>query len=388
MERSKIGGRYNVNFENVPAFNERKRMDRDQDGQISEEEAISYVDSLLTELQDGAQFELDGRRLRVSLTNGTIELGKNTILPEPFQVQFDINLEKVGLNGVHRLDFWDLVYSDNVPPKALVQVRGDLRVLKQWHPEKRTFGDRRGTSAVLDAPFSLIFGPERYKDRIRAALLTSPRFGAPGDAVRDVGASGPSLPFIVFALAIAGFLGVMRGGEATSRIAHRGKAMHTAAVLPFGALAVCVAHYLLPPSAMPWIAGPFGLLVACAGVWMLVAMYTHGSSGAHSHAGRAHSHPHDHDHDPATSARGYGSSGALAVLLSAVALNRLPFGLAMLAAFGLGLGAVLVLRRSAGERTEAWPRAFSLIGGVALVILGLSFALRALMEGGILVINL
>ena len=203
VENTRISGRYNINFENVPAFGERKWMDRDEDGQISEEEGISYADSLLPELQDSAKFELDGRRLKVTLTNGRVELGKKTIIPEPFQVIFDIELAPVELKGIHRLDFWDTIYVDDAPPKVLVQVRGDRQMLKQWHGEKRMFWDRSGTSAVVNAPFSLVIGPEASRDRIPSALLKAPRFGAAGDA--DT-ASGPPLPLIVLALAIAGLL--------------------------------------------------------------------------------------------------------------------------------------------------------------------------------------
>jgi len=373
VETSRISGRYNVNFENVPAFGERKWMDRDQDGQISEEEGVSYADSLLPELQDSAKFELDGRPLKVTLTNGKIVLGKKTIIPEPFQVIFDMEVGPVELDGVHRLDFWDTIYAEDAPPKVLVQTRGDLQVLKQWHVEKRIFWDRGGTSAVLDAPFSLVIGPETSKNRIRSALLSTPRFGAAADVDADTRPSGPSLPLLVLALGLAGFLGAMRGVEMTTGSAHNGKTRYTMAVLALGVLALCITHYLLPERTIPWTGGVSGLLTAGIGVWMLVrgpAAHTHGASEVHTHTAR------------------HGSSGALAVLLVSVALNRLFAGLGLFAIFGLGLAVTAALRRSAGARLQPPPRALSLIGGAALAILGFAVALRALMAGGILVVNL
>jgi ABC-type nickel/cobalt efflux system permease component RcnA len=118
---------------------------------------------------------------------------------------------------------------------------------------------------------------------------------------------------------------------------------------------------------------------------------------AHGH-GHAHDHNHDHDHTHAAPSRrsllAVGISGgllpcpsALVVLLAAISLHRIAFGLLLIVAFSTGLavsitgvGLLAVLARSTFRRLSFEGRLMRLLPAAsALVILaaGVAMTLRA-----------
>ena len=113
---------------------------------------------------------------------------------------------------------------------------------------------------------------------------------------------------------------------------------------------------------------------------------------AHAH-GHSHGHDHHHEHDHALSARrllGIGISGgiipcptALVVLLAAISLHRVGYGLVLILAFSVGLAAAMT---AIGILAVSAKRVFNRVdfnGGLikllpaisALVVLGLGLAM-------------
>lgn len=129
---------------------------------------------------------------------------------------------------------------------------------------------------------------------------------------------------------------------------------HTFSVFLLGAGVLLLSQFFVPEKLLPWMGLVSGLLIATVGLAMLRARWREGS---HEHS---HHHPHHPEHDPAHShvpaesaslgrILTLGISGGLVpcpagivVLLAAVALGRTAFGLLLIAAFSLGLAAVLV----------------------------------------------
>jgi ABC-type nickel/cobalt efflux system permease component RcnA len=177
---------------------------------------------------------------------------------------------------------------------------------------------------------------------------------------------------------------------------------HTAGVFALGALTLFASHYILPERILPWLSVGSGLLVIGIGVSLfwnrlrpLLARQTyhrfHEHSTSHVHPIHDHDHHHDHNHDqhhdhghshnhehpvhhhtlihrhgghvhshrppgadgePITwrSLVALGISGgllpcpsALVVMLGAIALGRIGFGLLLILVFSLGLASVLTL---------------------------------------------
>ncbi len=136
-----------------------------------------------------------------------------------------------------------------------------------------------------------------------------------------------------------------------------------------------------------------GLLVTCVGVGMLIS-----SRRRHDHHHHSHDHPHSHG-SGRWSLAGVGLAGglvpspsALVVLLGAIGLGRVWFGVLLVVAYGLGMAGTLtaagllllsVQRRLAGRTNvfSRWGARFRTTAPTAtatlVVIVGLGLALRA-----------
>jgi ABC-type nickel/cobalt efflux system permease component RcnA len=145
-------------------------------------------------------------------------------------------------------------------------------------------------------------------------------------------------------------------------------AAHTAGVYLLGAVTLYASRYIVPEQLYPWLGVVSGVMIAALGLVLLVRRYLGRDDVRHAHdhyAGHAHgaeghhhyAHRHDHEHYHHHQGRQVslrelltlGISGgivpcpaALVVLLSAVSLQRIGFGLLLIVAFSLGLAAVLI----------------------------------------------
>lgn len=187
--------------------------------------------------------------------------------------------------------------------------------------------------------------------------------------------------------------------------------MHTASVVVLG-LVTLGASSLFPPEAVyPWLSFISGVVVLALGSWLLSArLRARAASRAHTHRHHEHDHVgHDHglgyhthgptDLEPGTAVLSWKgltalalsggllpSPTALVVLLGAVALNRVAFGVTLVAAFSVGLAAalaivgVLVLRARAYTQRRFGGRVTSLLpilSAGCLAILGAFLTARA-----------
>jgi nickel/cobalt transporter (NicO) family protein len=160
-------------------------------------------------------------------------------------------------------------------------------------------------------------------------------------------------------------------------------ATHTAGVFALGLVTLLLSQYIVPDDLYPWLNLVSGLLVVCIGASVLRAR-----TKRHKH------HHHHHDLSP-RSLVAVGISGgllpcpsALVVLLAAISLHRVAFGMLLVVAFSAGLaltitgiGLVAVLARGAFRRLRLdGPVATLLPAASALVILaaGLAMTLHAL----------
>lgn len=188
---------------------------------------------------------------------------------------------------------------------------------------------------------------------------------------------------------------------------------HTAGVYLLGAITLYASNYIVPERLYPWLALSSGLMIMTVGCVLFVRRYRSKEITHHHHYGHdyGHGHHHHHDHGHVHHHHGehshdhpelkqdvslkqllaLGISGgivpcpaALVVLLSAVAMQRIGFGLLLILAFSVGLAAVLIgvgmlmvyarqfMSRFHGDGlwTTRWlpitSSAFILLAGVAL----------------------
>jgi nickel/cobalt transporter (NicO) family protein len=147
---------------------------------------------------------------------------------------------------------------------------------------------------------------------------------------------------------------VMLGGTVTIA--------HTAGVFALGFVTLGLSAFIVPEQLYPWLTLVSGLLVVLVGAAVLrqrlrsrdQGHHRHGHDHDHAHGPHDHQHDdhsHDHDHDDALTSKGILGVGvaagllpcpsALVVLLSAIALHRISFGLALIVAFSFGLAATI-----------------------------------------------
>jgi nickel/cobalt transporter (NicO) family protein len=185
---------------------------------------------------------------------------------------------------------------------------------------------------------------------------------------------------------------------------------HTIGVFALGLVTLGLSEFIVPEDLYPWLNLASALLVVGVGVTVLRRRLHGRLSDAHGrhhhhhdHAHHHHEHDHDHEHghshapEPGTGVRGLiavGISGgilpcptALVVLLGAISLHRVGYGLALIVAFSIGLAAVITgiaLLAVTAKRTFSrmsfegrLVRALPAVSAFVIVCVGIAMTLRA-----------
>jgi nickel/cobalt transporter (NicO) family protein len=177
---------------------------------------------------------------------------------------------------------------------------------------------------------------------------------------------------------------------------------HTIGVFALGLVTLALSEFLLPEQLYPWLNLVSALLVVGVGVgiarWRLRELM-HARAHQHGHHHHHHDHEHGHDHAvPGGGPRGLlgaGISGgivpcptALVVLLAAISLHRVGYGLVLIVAFSLGLaatitaiGLVAVTAKRLFTRARLdgpLVRALPTVSALVVLALGLAMTARAL----------
>jgi ABC-type nickel/cobalt efflux system permease component RcnA len=208
---------------------------------------------------------------------------------------------------------------------------------------------------------------------------------------------------------------------------------HTAGVYLLGAVTLYASQYIVPERLYPWLGVVSGVLIASLGAVLLVRRYLgkdwlsshdHHHHADHSHGSdhhhHYHHHHHDHSHDQGHTHNHHdlnrqvshrelltlGVSGgivpcpaALVVLLSAVSMQRIGFGLLLIVAFSVGLATVLitigllmVYARQFMSRFQVNSRLTTrwlpLTSSAFIFVFGVALTLQALQTAGILFVQL
>jgi ABC-type nickel/cobalt efflux system permease component RcnA len=206
---------------------------------------------------------------------------------------------------------------------------------------------------------------------------------------------------------------------------------HTLGVFALGGVAIYLARYILPEALFPWLSVVSGLLVVVIGLSLFFSRsrgvfgvgsakarhtqvehvdtdgtHTHSSGGhehTHSHGGHTHSHMPGGGGSKVTwrSLLALGVSGglvpcpaALVLLLSAISLGRLGFGMVLVVAFSVGLavvltgiGVLMIYARRLFERFSfeaRVPRFLPVASGLVISLAGLAIVLGTLAKVGII----
>jgi ABC-type nickel/cobalt efflux system permease component RcnA len=305
----------------------------------------------------------------------------------------------------------------------------------------------REQASVLSAPVTMSVPIPPTAGADGEALAVAPnRQTTPRNAFTELVATKQlGLGIILFALVVAAGFGAFHALEpghgktvvAAYLIGSRGTAWHalllglivtashTAGVYLLGGVTLYAQRYVVPERLYPWIGVLSGLTIAGLGFFLFLRHYAgghahHGQHHHHDHGDQPHSHHEHHEHHEHHRHQHLPESGevslkalfalgitggivpcpaALVVLLSALSLGRLAFGLVLITAFSLGLAMALIaigllmiyarrlMARFHGEGRLV-TRWLPLASSAAMTLIGLAITLQALRAAGILEIRL
>jgi len=167
---------------------------------------------------------------------------------------------------------------------------------------------------------------------------------------------------------------------------------HTAGVFALGLVTLLLSEFVVPERLYPWLTVASGLLVVAVGGSVFWSRWRVGHAHQHGDDHRHHHNVHD-----MRGLLGIGVAAgllpcpsALVVLLSAIALHRVGFGLALIVAFSLGLaatitsiGLVAVLARRTFRRLALdgpLVRALPAVSALVILAVGIGITVNALPE--------
>lgn len=390
---------YALDLAELPAYREIQLVDSDGDGAIDAAERDAYTARKSAELAQHIELTEDGEQLALTPVATALETAPGAGGLRTLRLDVTYRAELPRPAGA--LAFRDRNFADRpgwqevvVTPAGGARLSGatvpgsDVSHALRAYPEDMLQAPLRvsearaqlapgGTveSTASASPSGTRSGPERFGDRF-TALLTDP---APLGAWT-----------IVTSLLVAAMLGAFHaltpghgktivgaylvGSRGTARHAvFLGLVVtltHTLGVYLLGLGTLAASAWVVPERLYPWISVLSGLLVVGVGASLVTSRlvaarahdhhhdHAHGHDHAHDHHhGHEHHHGHSHGHShlppadaPITlrSLLALGVSGgllpcpsALVVMLGAIALHRIAFGLALIVAFSVGLAGVL-----------------------------------------------
>jgi ABC-type nickel/cobalt efflux system permease component RcnA len=127
---------------------------------------------------------------------------------------------------------------------------------------------------------------------------------------------------------------------------------HTLGVLALGGVALYASSLIAPDRLYPWLGLTSGVIILGIGVWLLIFRVSQNLEEHHYHPHDQHHHHWPNDTNKLSLARKnltalgvvgglVPSASALVILLAAISLHRLSFGLLLILAFSAGMAAVL-----------------------------------------------
>jgi ABC-type nickel/cobalt efflux system permease component RcnA len=239
---------------------------------------------------------------------------------------------------------------------------------------------------VADAGFSSLIGRHHLSALVILASLAAAFFWGMAHAL------SPGHGKTIVAAYLVGQRGTPWHAAALGAIV---TATHTIGVFALGLVTLALSAFIVPEQLYPWLNLVSGVLVVVIGATVFRSRLRHrGHTHDHPH-GHHHHHHHEHEAPSRRSLVAVGITGgllpcpsALVVLLAAISLHRVAFGMILIVAFSAGLalsitgiGLVAVFAKQIFKRASFEGRLIRLLPAAsALVILaaGLAMTVRAL----------
>lgn len=389
---------YILDLAEIPAFQEIQEIDADRDGTVSPLERERYLSIKVGALATGLALKINGAQKALIPVSHELDFppgagGLPTMrLSILYQAVNDSPERMSGQAGTGELFYRDNNYPERAGWKEMAATGNGVTLIDSPLPatggELRAYPEQpQNLPQVLEASFSFKQGPAgpsnpsrlQESDAGGKAFSQNDRFTALMTGSTPQGSMRWLSLLIAFGL---GTLHALSPGHGKTVVAaylvgSRGTARHafllgiivtfshTIGVFVLGIVTLYLSKFFLPERLYPWLGFFSGLTILMIGLslfrqrWPLLRG-DHPLEAAshdelphhhdHSHSNHPHSHAH-HDLSGGSLSRllGLGVTGgilpcpsALVVLLSAIALHQVLFGLLLIVAFSAGLAATLV----------------------------------------------
>ena len=404
--RVDVGGdrlfvRYVLDLAEIPTFEARQRG----------VDARVYA----SRLARGVHVTLDGRRvvlvpvahaLAFPLGAGGLHTMRLEVILRGPTVTGSEHLEFRDTNYAGRIGWKEIVVGADTPsisselrayPKSLLQSPKDVTAVSAevapTHDPPLTLTRGRAFQApdrVADSGFTRLIAQGHLSPLVILAALVAALFWGAAHAL------SPGHGKTIVAAYLIGKRGTVRDAAALGAIV---TVTHTIGVFALGLATLLLSQWIVPDTLYPWLNLVAGVSVVLIGVTVLRARsrdWLHARAHVHGHH-----HHHDHAPEPASGMRGLlavGVSGgilpcpsALVVLLAAISLHRVAFGLVLIVAFSVGLalaitavGLAAVLAKKAFARRSfdgLLLRALPAMSAAVILAAGVAMTVRALPGG-------
>jgi ABC-type nickel/cobalt efflux system permease component RcnA len=358
----------------------------------------------------GAQLRVDGRRAR--LTPIATALAHPPGAGGLRTTRLEVSLRGPRLSRPARVQYRDRNYADRIGWKEIVvgarapstsdELRAYPKDLLQSPLNVTAVSTRLAPASGPDTAPALTRGaaleaPDRVADAGFARLIAGDRLGvwvvlASLAAAVFWGAAhalSPGHGKTIVTAYLVGQRGTPRHAALLGLIV---TATHTIGVFGLGIVTLLLSRFVVPDRLYPWLNLTTGLLVVGIGASVLASRVRH--RRAHAHV-RPHEHHHDHPAITRRSLIAVGVSGgllpcpsALVVLLAAISLHRIAFGLLLIVAFSAGLamsitgiGMVAVVAKRAFRRLSLDGRllgALPAVSAFVIVVAGVAMTVHAI----------
>jgi ABC-type nickel/cobalt efflux system permease component RcnA len=420
---------YVVDMAEIPAFRERRTIDADLDDRIAEDEALAYRRTMCSSLADGLTVRVGGRAVPLvasDLDALSFPPGTGGLTTLRLECRLEGRIDPIA--GDTSISYVDRNFSDTLGWHEVTAVGDGVtlsgtdvpdvspsRRLTAYPPDELPLDVRRMTTTAAPGGPRLAFLPTPGDAASGASTPDASRDGGPLAAL--VGRDEITPPLVLLMLAVAVGVGALHalgpghgktligaflvGAGGTLRhavgVGAAVSLMHTASVLGLGLLVLTAERVFAPERVYPVLGLVSGLIAIALGSALLVSRFRNGQDHRHPHdQGHDHDHGLDRGHAGAPLSRrsllALAFSGgilpsptALVVLLASVSLGRTPLGLALIAAFSLGLagaligvGIVTVRARDLAERrlTARALRLLPVASAVAIAGMGIFLTIR------------
>jgi ABC-type nickel/cobalt efflux system permease component RcnA len=401
---SQIKLREVLDMAEIPTFQESATIDADRDGKLSQAEIDAYASQLTPGYSANLQVNVNGRSVPVRAVSTVATLGSGAGDMPILRINWDMIADLPPLDGVGRVSFRNNNYPERTGWNEIVIKEanginifnttsfgnGITDELKNYPQEAVTapLNERSAEFSFAQGPMPENAQPLRDRDGRASAWVQKDQF-----------AQLISVPEITPMVALFGLLAAFGLGAMHAMSPGHGKTVvgaylvgsrgtarhavflgltvtitHTLGVFALGFITLFASNYILPERLMPFLSFVSGLLVFFIGISLfkdrLFSLLGWGGSVVHTHADHHHddveghiTHSHNgvtHTHGGSThthdvpkdltwrSLLALGISGgllpcpsALVLMLSAISLGRVGYGLVLTVVFSLGLAATL-----------------------------------------------